>query len=181
MLKVKNIFLKDIFQDLIDKMNADNNTSVSFYYGSPIETNDIHRTDYSADKVKLKYPFIALFLNGTDGEIRRDYNIDSDYYGTAKCWFVIMNQNNVADNTVKNTFDNVLTPVATIYENLIETIEKRIDLTIGRPSNESVIDHVKWGLVAKFQGKTSNVFAENLSGKEINFDLPIIRQTYESC
>lgn len=173
------IFLKDIIQDLVDTVNADNSTNIPLYVGTPIEANFEHQND-KEERVLLKYPFIALFINGNDGQITETFDRSSAYMGVGSVWMVIMNDGNFEDNTVDNAFDNAIQPTLEIYNNLKRVIEKRIDNTIGRPTNVVRKDHTKWGLVAKFIGKTSNVFADKLSGIELNFDLPIIRQ-YESC
>ena len=174
MLRISDtILVRDVVKDIVDKMNTDFDTDVTFYASTPIEVNNERVKDYSDDGVSLKYPFIALF---EPIELDYEYDNSSPNYGDASLWMVFMTDANYCDWTTNEHYDNAIDMTNDILHNFLQTVEKRIDNTIGRPTGMQVIPHAKWGLVAKAFGYTSNLFADSLSGIELNnFNLPILK------
>jgi hypothetical protein len=168
--KIVNAVIKQI----VDKMNIDYSIAIAYYYGTPLETNNIRQRDVATDGVKLKYPFIALL---EPIEIEHIFDESSPILGIANCWIVLMTDADFTNWTTKEHYDNAIIPMNELLQKFLTTLESKIDSTIGRPISMTRIDHAKWGLIARMSGHTVNVFADNLSGVELtNFRIPILKE-----
>lgn len=167
-----NILVTTVMQGIIDKMNSKYAMTANYFVGTPLETNNIRQKDVVTATAKLKYPFIALF---EPIDFKIEPNKNSPIHGVASIWMVFMTENNHTAWTDAEIRTNAINPMAELVQKFLVAMEIKNGNTIGEHSNMTSTVHNKWGLVAKMQGHTANVFAEHLAGIELNFNLEILK------
>jgi hypothetical protein len=135
-----------------------------YYYGTPIMISNV--LDKIADS-RNKFPVIVLFeeMPATVND-----NEDEVLERTVSCEMYFMDEANYKDWTYDDYYTNILIPMQIVVDAFIAACEANHQIGILSTHNET--PHSKWNLTRMDTGK--NVFNSQLSGIQLNIDLPIL-------
>lgn len=135
-----------------------------YYYGTPIMISN------TLDKIsdsRNKFPVIVLFeeMPATVND-----NEDEQLERTVTCEMYFMDEADYKDWTYDEYYTNILVPMQVVVDAFIAACEANHQIGLLTTHNET--PHSKWNLTRMDTGK--NVFNSQLSGIQLNIDLPIL-------
>jgi hypothetical protein len=147
-----------------------------FYYGDPIDMNN-EITAGSNDQ-DTKYPAVIMFeVKRSKYSIQRSDLIDF----TPRLRLFFMDQANYSDSTINDLYKTVDS-----MQDLAEEFINQLGITphiYVQDSDYNLNKHSKWGVKVIRNGKTNaeTLFDNNLTGVEIEIDVPIAKSLQFSC
>ena len=147
-----------------------------FYYGDPIDmNNEITAGNNDQD---TKYPAVIMFeVKRSKYSIQRSDLIDF----TPRLRLFFMDQANYADSTINDLYQTVDS-----MQDLAEEFIDQLGITphiYVQDSDYNLNKHSKWGVKVIKNGKANSetIFDNNLTGVEIEIDVPIAKSLQFSC
>ena len=180
-----SVYVVEVVENVSIKVETSNDLTTAvkwealqpyFYYGDPIDMNN-EITAGSNDQ-DTKYPAVIMFeVKRSKYSIQRSDLIDF----TPRLRLFFMDQANYSDSTINDLYKTVDS-----MQDLAEEFINQLGITphiYVQDSDYNLNKHSKWGVKVIRNGKTNaeTLFDNNLTGVEIEIDVPIAKSLQFSC
>jgi len=180
-----SVYVVEVVENVSIKVETSNNLTTAvkwealqpyFYYGDPIDMNN-EITAGSNDQ-DTKYPAVIMFeVKRSKYSIQRSDLIDF----TPRLRLFFMDQANYSDSTINDLYKTVDS-----MQDLAEEFINQLGITphiYVQDSDYNLNKHSKWGVkvIRSSRQQSETLFDNNLTGVEIEIDVPIAKSLQFSC
>lgn len=148
-----------------------------YYHGTVIKVKSEMAGETDSHNVFSRTPFIYL------REIIEDvYN--SKYSGspiekTSKLQILVLTQANYIDWKIIDHYQQSIQPMKNLVDRLILALYA--SKKIGKFTEYTIKNHVNFGVYVTDKGNTKSIFTDNLSGCELNIEVPFLKLNCQTC
>lgn len=145
-----------------------------YYSGTPIA---IDNTLKQIGEGAKKYPIIVLFET-IKQKIINDTTKATGINADLQLFF--MDNANYRDWQTSDHYDNVIEPLQDYVDLFLAACNKSKYINFFELKDYNTVNHAKWGIYVENKGHIRSIFTDDLSGIELQINLPIMRH-YVSC